>query len=511
MTFKSALTDLSAGLVVYLVSLPLSLGIALSSDAPLISGIISGIIAGLFVSWLSGSSLSVSGPAAGLVTIVSVGISATGSFSVFLSSVFVCGLLQLMGGILRLSTLAHYIPNSVIKGVLTSIGIIIIFKQIPHSLGLDQDFVSDLNFDGIRTGNFSALGMNNGFADIHIGAILMTITCFFFLWLAKTQRFTSLKISIILPGPLLAALAGIGINYIFINYFPTLALTTKNGHLVKIPEFANWREITSQMHIMQFSKLLNHNVLQLGLTLAIVASLETLLSIEATDKLDPLRRTSSVNRELVAQGCGNIMASLLGGLPMTSVIVTSSANIYAGGKSRLSCFTHGILLLLSILVLPSFLNQIPLAALAAILINVGYHLASIKIFKKIYSLGWDQFTPFIATVAGIAAMDILSGTILGWIVGIFILAWKASKDNFTLVKTGNNYYLQFHSDAYFLSKANLKEALRQIPKNSSITIDTTQSKEISLDIIEVINDFNIEASYRNIHVDLSKFINKQLT
>jgi MFS superfamily sulfate permease-like transporter len=406
--------DIPAALVVFLVALPLCLGIALASGAPLYAGIVSGVVGGLFVGPLSGSHTSVSGPAAGLTAVVLAAIAQLGSFDLFLATVVVAGLIQLLFGLLRLGFLANYIPSAVIQGLLTAIGIILVLKQLPHAVGYDKGTQADFSFwqsDGENT--FSELLVM--LDQISPGAII--ISTLSLVLLVFWDR-TPMKRLSYFPAPLAVVVLGIGLNLLFLNLFPVLIIETE--HLVNIPEF-NLNDGVSFLHIPAKEVWRNTDVWTIALTLATIATIETLLNVEAVDRIDPQKRETPTNRELIAQGAGNMVAGLIGGIPLTSVIVRSSVNLSAGAMTKMSAILHGLFLLLSVLFLASLLNLIPLAALAAILIVTGYKLAKISVFQSMFRKGWEQFIPFIVTVLAIVFTDLLKGVMVGTVFSVFYI------------------------------------------------------------------------------------------
>ena len=500
-SFKNFKSDLPAGLVVFLVALPLSLGIALASGAPIFSGIISGIIGGIIVGALSGSSLGVSGPAAGLAVIVMVAIQQLG-FNAFLAAVVITGVIQLILGFLRAGIIGYFFPTSVIEGMLTAIGISIFLKQIPHAVGFDSDYEGNLSFwnnDGYNT--FTELIHMLDF--INVGAIIITALSIgvLFIWekdFIKKQSFTK-----VVKGPLVVVFIGISLNAIFINFFPSLAIDS--SHLVSIPTVDSLSGYADLVILPDFSAFLRADVWTVAFTMAIVASLETLLSVEAADKMDPYKRITPTNRELKAQGIGNILAGFVGGIPVTQVIVRSSVNVQSGGKTKMSTIFHGVLIILSVVLLPSVLNMIPYAALAAILLQVGYKLASPTLFKHMYSLGKYQFVPFIVTVVAVVFTDLLTGIIIGMGVAIFnilmanyrtpiILEEQQSKDN--CVK------ITLSQEVSFLNKGGLLMTLDHIKPGTKLIIDATKSISIDYDIIEVIEAFKEKAKHSDIELEV---------
>ncbi len=482
---KNLKYDLPSGIVVFIVAIPLCLGIALASGAPLMSGIISGIIGGIVVGVLSGSSTSVSGPAAGLATVVLASISKLGAFEVFSMALIIAGFLQLVGGYFKGGIIADYIPSNVIKGLLAAIGILLILKQIPHVVGYDADhedlfaFVQP-NGENTFTHLFSSL------EHLNVGAIIIGLTA---LLLLVFWDKTPLKKIRLLPATFIAVLLGIALNELFKNFIPSLFV--EQEHLVNIPSTGIMGLL--EIKLPAFSTLFNYDVWVVGLTIAIVASLETLLNLEAVDNIDPHKRKSPPNRELIAQGIGNMFSGFIGGLPITSVIVRGSVNIDAGSKSKNSTIFHGVLLLLSVLTITPLLNKIPLATLAAILIVIGYKLAKISLFKEMYKKGWDQFIPFAATIIGIIFTDLLVGILIGLTFSIFYLLRSNLRSPFKLDKetiyTNETIRIELPNQVSFLNKATIKNTLWNIPENSKVIIDASKADYIDNDVLEVIKDF----------------------
>ena len=504
MVWKDSLRpDASAGLVVFLVALPLCLGIALASGAPLFAGILAGIIGGLVVAALSGSEVSVSGPAAGLAVIVATAIQQLGNFPAFQAAVVLAGVVQLAFGALRFGSVANYVPSSVLKGMLAGIGLVIILKQIPHAVGRDNDYEGDFSFlekagDNTFTDIIKALYASNG------EAILITLCCMGLLvaWDSATLR--KLKFVQAFPGALAAVVLGTAMNEIFRSLFPNFHLRAEDGHLVALPLVNSAGDLLKLLSWPDFSAMLRQDVWMTALTLAVVASLETLLSLEAADKLDPFKRVSSPNRELFAQGLGNLASGMVGGLPITSVVVRTSANIYAGGRTRASAMVHGGLLLLAVLLVPGWLNRVPLSCLAAILILIGYKLAKVKLFRTMYGAGLNQFLPFLATVLGVVLIDLLKGVLLGLAVGLFFVLRANHHRATTVVNDGAYYLLRFNKDMSFLNKADLKLQLAAIPDGSRLLIDGHHATFVDTDIDDVIADFLENARHRHIAVELKK-------
>jgi MFS superfamily sulfate permease-like transporter len=498
---KSFPSDFAASIVVLLVAIPLCLGIALASKAPLFSGLIAGVIGGIVVGVASKSHLSVSGPAAGLTAIVAVAITTLASFEAFLMSVVVCGILQIVLGFVKAGIIGDYVPNSVIKGMLAAIGLILILKQFPHLIGYDADYEGDQTFLQANDENtFTALF--SSFRHIAPAAALIGVTClvFHFAW---EKLVTGKKGFIkIIPAPLLVVLVGIGINEAVKIFNP--AFEVNGDHLVNIPVAHSATDFFSFFTFPDWRHLLNKHVLMTGVTLAMVASLESLLSIEAVDDLDPYQRVTPTNRELKAQGLGNMISGMIGGLPVTSVIVRSSANVNSGAKTKMSTIYHGILMLTSIAFIPFLLNKIPNAALAAILIFTGYKLAKPSLFKNFFVKGWDQFLPFIITIVAILMTDLLKGVLIGIGIGLIFIIRSNFKRSVSIYNEKKNYLVRLKKDVSFLNKPIIKDILEKIPENSSVFIDTSKADYIDKDIIEVIDDYMIHAPLKNITVELKR-------
>ncbi|MBS1509420.1 MAG: SulP family inorganic anion transporter [Bacteroidetes bacterium] len=497
--FQNITADFSASIVVLLVAVPLCLGIALGSGAPLFSGIIAGIVGGIVVGLVSGSHLSVSGPAAGLTTIVAAAILKLQVFEAFLLAVVIAGVFQLILGFIKAGVIGDYIPNSVIKGMLAAIGLILILKQFPHLVGYDANFDGDESFqqpdhENTFSGIFSAFNYITPAALI-IGAVALGVLMLWEQKFIKSKQWLSF-----IPGPLVAVLAGTGINQLFNIYQPAYALEVK--HLVALPVAGSVNEFVHFFTLPNIEYLKNADVWITAITLAVVASLETLLGIEAVDKLDPLKRVSPPNRELKAQGIGNIVSGLLGGLPLTSVVVRSSANVNAGAKSKLSTILHGSFMLLCVLFIPFILNKIPLAALAAILIFTGYKLAKVSLFKSFYQKGWDQFIPFVITIAAILMTDLLKGIIVGIAVGLFYMIRSNFRSSVFVVHDENKYLFRLRKDVSFLNKPIIKQKLEKVPSNAYVLVDASRADFIDKDVIEEINNFMKHAHLKNIRVEI---------
>lgn len=502
---KSLPYDLPSSIVVFLVALPLCLGVALASNAPLFSGIIAGIAGGIVVGLFSKSHLSVSGPAAGLTAIVSAAIISINSYEAFLVAVVICGVLQIAFGFLKAGIIGDYVPNSVIKGMLAAIGLILILKQFPHLIGYDKNFEGDESFKQPNNENTFS-GLFHAFNYITPVAVLIGIVglSFHFIW----EKFTINKKGFLklLPAPLLVVLIGVGINELFKNYGSHYAVDPE--HMVNLPIAASAQEFFSFFSSPDWSQLLTKQVIITGITLALVASLETLLSIEAVDDLDPYQRVTPTNRELKAQGIGNIISGLIGGLPVTSVIVRSSANVNAGARTKMSTIYHGTLLLVCVAFIPTVLNLIPKAALAAVLIFTGYKLAKPALFKAFYKKGWDQFLPFVITISAILLTDLLIGVLIGIAAGLFFVLRSNFKTTVFIINDGNNYLFRLRKDVSFLNKPIIKNKLEAVPEDSFVLIDTTKADFIDKDVVETIEDFILHAPLKNIKVDIKNNSNR---
>jgi MFS superfamily sulfate permease-like transporter len=503
-TLDNLKKDLPAGLVVFLVALPLCLGVALASGAPIISGIISGVIGGIVVGFISRSHISVSGPAAGLSAVVFSAIHQLVTFDTFLMAVVIAGVLQIIGAYLRAGIIANYIPTNVINGLISSIGIILILKQIPHAFGYDAVAEEDFSFiQKDHQNTFSELfNILNYFS---YGAIIISILSLLILIYWKKTPFKWLQA---IPSSLVVVIFGVLINQVFIHFFPFFIIHEK--HLVSLPKIDSIRAIFT---FPSFQSLANKNVWFVGITIAIIASLETLLNLEAVSKIDPLKRKVSSNRELLAQGYGNLISGLIGGIPVTSVIVRSSVNINAGAKTKMSTIFHGVLLVISILFLTPFLNMIPLSSLAAILLLTGYKLVDPVTFKEKYKKGWNQFIPFIATVIAIFFTDLLIGTIIGLTVSILFLLKSNYKNPFKIktekMNVKETITIELPNQVSFLNKASIQNTLWKLPKNSNVIIEAKNSDYIDEDILEIFETFkNTVAIENNIHLNIFGFKNK---
>ncbi len=490
------------GLVVFLVALPLCVGIALASGAPLFSGVIAGIVGGIIVSALSGSQISVSGPAAGLVVIAASSIQGLGSYKVFLTAVVLAGVLQLGFAALRAGSLADYVPNCVVKGMIAAIGIVIILKQIPHALGSDLDFEGDLGFFGAGNRN-TITDLVNSFSTASSGPVIIAVLSLVILalWDRIPRGRSFLKY---LPGPIVVVLIAVAVNQAFALFTPHLQIRDQE-HLVAFPVAQTASAFFAQFQSPDWTQLGNQAVWLSATTIAVVASLESLLSLEAADRLDPDRRSSPPNRELFAQGTGNIVSGMLGGLPVASVILRTSANVYAGGRSWLSSFTHGILLFLSVLAIPSIINLIPLASLAAILIMIGYKLTTIGLYREMFRGGHTQFLPFIITLVAVAFTNLLVGVAIGLSVGILFVVRANHHRAITVVSHDRFRLIRFNKDATFLNKSELRTKLRDVPENTHLIVDGTKALYIDRDIIEAVDDFEKSAAQKKIVVEYKHF------
>lgn len=497
---KNLKSDLPAALAVFLVAIPLSLGIALASGAPLFSGLITSIISGLIVIPLSASSLGISGPAAGIAIIVASAIQELG-FTAFLLALVLAGLIQILMGLIRAGVVAYYFPSSVVNGMLAGIGIILFLKQLPHALGYDRDYEIDETF--LQTDSYSSITeLFHMQGIISPGALLIAAISLAVIILWEQPFMKKYAFFHLLQGGLTAIVAGTLINRFLIAYFPSIALGS--SHLVMMPVFQNPADLLTQLYFPDFSQFANPKIYLTALTLAIVASLETLLAVEAVDKLDPYKRVTPANRELIVQGIGNIGCGFIGGLPMTQVIVRSSVNIQSGAKTRASGFMHGLLLLFTVILIPTIFNKIPLASLASVLIVVAYKLAAPEIFKSMYKAGMYHFVPFCATIAGLVFTDMLLGIIIGLTAAMFSILVENYKGAFYFFEShmGNKTILRLSEQVSFLNRANIQKTLENLPAHSEVVIDATRSKYIDYDVFEIIENFRTEAKLKNIKLTI---------
>lgn len=490
--------DLPAGLSVFLVALPLCLGIALASGAPLYSGLLSGIVGGIVVSLISGSQLAVSGPAAGLSTVVAGYILSFGDYRLFLPAIVVAGLMQVILGVFRFGAIANYFPSSVIKGMLAAIGIILISKQIPLAIGYDQP-------DFWTSGFVNLFGEKNFYGSIknfnlHItrGAIVISIISLLVLILHQQPFARKFKI---VPAPLLVVLIGIVTNLLFTR--ATSGFSLHPTQLVAIP-----KDVFSQITFPDFTGLFhNPEIWKAGAVMGVLATLESLLCIEAIDKLDAHNRITPVNRELIAQGIGNMACGMLGAIPVTAVVVRGAANVDAGARTKLSSFTHGAFLLLAVMLIPSLLSMIPYASLAAILMITGFNLTKPKLYRNMWSLGWKQFVPFMLTIIVILSTDLLIGVSIGLLISTYYIIQNNFRVEYKISKSVKHetevYLIKLNSNVTFLNKVNLKKALDKIPEYSVLTIDGSDCHFIDYDILEIISEFENKAHDRHIEVHLN--------
>lgn len=485
-----------AGIVVFLVALPLCLGIALASGAPLFSGLLAGIIGGIVVGTLSGSQLSVAGPAAGLTVIVLNSIAKLGSFEAFLLAIMLAGAMQIILGLVKAGTIGNYFPSSVIEGMLAAIGIILIMKQFPHAVGYDKDFEGDEGFSQVdRENTFS--GILFALRKINYGAVVIAaVSLAIMIYWPRIKKFA------VIPAPLLVVVVGTTLAAAFAG--TGFALLDKQ--YVQIPVVGSTTEFFGLFKSPNFDGIRDKEVWIVAATIAIVASLETLLSLEAVDKIDPIKRVSPTNRELIAQGAGNLVSGFLGGLPMTAVIVRSSANVGAGARTKMSAIFHGFLLLVCLLAIPSLLNKIPLSCLAAILLTVGYKLARVSLFKHIWHKGLDQFIPFVVTIVAVILTDLLKGVGIGMLVGVFYILRTNMRNPYfyTIGRNGGKeaITIKLAEEVSFLNKAAIQVTLTNLPTGTDVIIDGSNSRYIDPDVLEIIHNYRHNAYTKGIVVQL---------
>ena len=491
--------DLLAGTVVFFVALPLCLGIAMASDAPPLSGILAGIVGGLVVSWASGSHVSVSGPAAGLIVIVTEAMATLGSFEAFLAAVAIAGIIQFAMGMLKAGTLSAYIPSSVISGMLAAIGLILIFNQIPTVFGiLSEDYAHSERVDFLREAR--ALSAMLPLLDrLAMGPLVTAVLSLACLLLWETRWIRNNRWLALLPGAVVAV--GIGIAFAWLTSAKLPLFSFAPDHFVALPVFNRPQEFIDSLVLPQWSALLTADLWVIALTIAIVASIESLLSLEASIKLDPHKRLVSSNRELKAQGIGNLLSGCIGGLPITAVIVRTTANITAGAQTKMASFVHGCLLLIAVLFAASSINAIPLAALAAILLHVGYKLTKPSLYKKAYQKGIDYWVPFVVTIVAILATDLLIGMLIGLGIGLLFVVHADFRSAVTMAKTGNMYLLRFNKDNIsFLNKPKVVQFLQSIEPGSAVLFDARHASFIDPDLLELLEDFLASARERAITV-----------
>jgi len=489
--------DLPAGLSVFLVALPLCLGIALASGAPLYAGLLSGIIGGMIVPLISNSQLAVSGPAAGLTTLVATSIASMGDYKVFLLTVVIAGAFQIVLGLLKLGLIANYFPSSVIKGMLAAIGIILIMKQIPLAIGYDQPDFWTSGFLNLFTSNHFLGNIQNFYNHTTRAAVLIALSGISILLFFQHPRAKKWKV---IPAPLVVVLLGILINGLLNDYIQTHAL--KQTQLVQISN-----NLFESILFPDFSKLFD--TLQIwkdGILIGLLASLETLLCIEAIDKLDKKNRITPINQELLAQGVGNIACGCLGALPITAVVVRGAANVDAGARTKMAAFTHGLFLLLAVLLIPFILNKIPYASLSAILLVTGLNLTKPKLYRNMWSLGWKQFIPFSITILVILSTDLLIGVSIGLLLSIYFIIQNNFKAEYKITrKTINGIeseYIKLNTNVSFLNKVKLRQVLDEVPEYCVLTIDGGECNFIDYDILEIISEFENKAHDRHIELHL---------
>lgn len=492
--------DIPAGIVVFLISIPLSLGIALASGAPLFAGLISGIISGLVIAPLSRSCLGISGPTAGLAIIVLSAIEKLG-FNGFLLALMVAGVIQIIMGLAKAGVIAYYFPSSVINGMLTGMGIVLFLKQIPHAIGYDRDYEGDTAF--FQPDNYSSFSELTHMLAFSSPTAMMIALVSLFMLIAWEQPFMQKhRFFQLLQGILAAVLAGALINHGLRQYYPDFALS--GNHLVMIPVLRSPGDLLGQLHYPDFAQLSNPAVYLTALILALVASLKTLFCLEAVDKMDPAKRVTPANRELIVQGVGNTLSGLLGGLPLAQIIISSSVNIQAGAKSKTAGISYGVLLLLAVILIPTLINEIPLASLASVLLVVGYKMIPPDVFKTMYQAGLYHFIPFCITVLGVVFTDLFIGLAIGLTIALFSILLENYKGAFYFneARIGNKTVIRLSEQVSFLNKANILQTFEQLPNNSEVVIDATRSKYIDYDVYEIINNFKIEAQRKQIKLTI---------
>lgn len=503
--FKSFQNDLSASIVVFLVALPLCIGIAVGSGLSVFSGLIAGIIGGIVTGVLSGSHLSISGPAAGLITIIAASLLKLPAIEAIFLSIMIAGIIQLVLGYLGAGIIGDYVPRSVVKGMLAAIGIILVLKEIPHLIGYDVDYVGDLEFQQTNKENtFSELAVSLSHISPSAAAIGLLCLVSLFSWDWVIQKYPKLKL---IPGQALVVLLAVVLQLFLLKNNPSLAIPVE--HMLQVPVTHSAEEFLQLFHFPNWSFLNNKEVWTTAFVLALVASLETLLSVEAVDTLDPYKRVTPTNRELKAQGISNLVSGFLGGLPITSVIVRSSANVSAGAKTKVSSILHGLFLLIFVMFLAAFLNLIPIAAMAAILIHTGYKLAKPSLFKYYFQKGLDQFIPFVITVASILFIDLLYGVLIGIVSGLFFVMKSNFHTALFVLKDKNHFIFKLRKDVSFLNKPILKRKLEEVPADSAVIIDLTGADYIDQDVRAVIHDFSKHAVLKNIELDIREKPSKE--
>jgi len=490
--FKHWKKDLPASLVVFFVALPLCLGVALASGAPPFAGLIAGLVGGVLVGYLSGSAIGVSGPAAGLVVIVFTAITELGSYELFLTAVILAGIIQILLGIFRAGVIGYYFPSAVIKGMLSAIGIMIFIQQIPLAFG----FMGSFSTDGMALSGINSL--------ITPGAILITFISLSILLLWDEVLAKKNKMFKLVPAPLIAVIVGI---IIYVTFGTSGFLALHESQLVSVPIPKDVSSFMGQFTLPDFSALTNGAVYVTAFTIAIVASLETLLSVEASDKLDPYKRQTPTNRELIAQGIGNSVSGLIGGIPITQVVVRSTANVMSGAMTKLSAILHGFLILISVIAIPTLLNLIPQAVLASVLLVIGYKLANPKSFVRMYKLGKAQFIPFIVTVIAILATDLLKGIMIGLTIGLFVVLLKSYYNSHHMLQKEyqgkqNLFHINFAEEVTFINKGRIIKELDALERGSFLELDFRRTKVLDYDILEYLDEFSIKAKNSNINIKM---------
>lgn len=483
--------DLKSSLVIFLIALPLCIGIAVASQTPVISGLVAGIIGGLVTGFLSRSQVSVSGPAAGMVVVVISALTYLGGFSALLLALFISGLIQILFGVLKFGDLGNYIPTSVVKGMLSGIGVIFIVKQVPHLFGYDSEYLG---------GDVLTLSIFNG--SIHYGAIIIGVISLSILWLSNKSSKNEKSFFSFLPAPIVVVVVAILVNKAFSMWFPQLYLD--GSHVVNINYRGGVSQFIGELTFPDWSVITNYKIYLAAIFIALMTSIETLINIEASDRSDVFRRYTSKNRELVAQGVGNSLSGLLGGLPITSVVVRTNLNISSGAQTQLSTVLHGLWLLVAAIFLANFLGIIPVASISAILLTLGWKMASVKSFKKMKNKGKNQFVPFVVTVLGIVFLNLLWGILIGLFVSFVYILRSKSVKAMVLVNEGNHYLLRFYKDVSFLNKPILTRLLKSVPAHSKLLLDGGHGTYIDADIIDLLEDFLETAKLRHIDVEIRK-------
>lgn len=500
--------DFLAGVSVFLVTIPLCLGIALASGAPLFAGVLSGIIGGLFVGYWSGSEVSISGPAAGLSVIVLQSIQSLG-YSSFLVAVILAGIIQFVLGWLKAGRLSGFFPNSTIRGMMVAIGLVIILKQIPHALGWDVDYEGEFEFSQKSDGENTFTEIGTALMHIHPGALVISTLCILFLVFWSKLDSGKNFFFRLFPSALAVIFFGVGLNELFGALYPDWYLGDSVQHMVSFPSFRDREAFMAAFTFPDFSSLKNFDIYISAVTIALVGSLESLITLEVADRVDPERRYSSPNQELRAQGIGNVICGLLGAIPLSAVMIRTSTNIFAGAKTRLASIFNGLLLSVSLVTAATLLRYIPLASLAALLIFVGFQLIDFRIIKKIYSEGKDQFIPFIITILTIIFTDLLVGILVGLAVGINYVLYFNFHSAIKAVREGQNVLVVFSKDVSFLNKPHLKNILVDIKEGDSVLFDGARAQFIDQDIFTTLQEFKDDADKRNIKVEFRYIVQRK--